>query len=129
MVRRLRYLWRAAMEILFVIVPVFIGVVWVIILIQMGKRVAEWADNNSKPVLSAPARVVTKRSATSGSVSQNTGGSVSTDYYATFELETGERMEFSLYGKDYGMLAEGDEGALTYQGTRYHGFERKRRSS
>jgi hypothetical protein len=93
----------------------------------MGKQVAEWADNNSKPVLSAPARVITKRSETSGSVSRNTGGSVSTSYYATFELETGERREFSMYGKAYGLLAEGDEGTLTYQGTRYHGFERNRR--
>jgi hypothetical protein len=32
---------------------------------------------------------MTKRSATSGSLSQNTGGHVSTAYYATFELETG----------------------------------------
>jgi hypothetical protein len=116
-------------EILFVIVPVFIGVVFIIIAVQIGKQVAEWADNNSRPVLSVPARVVTKRSATSGSVSSNTGGSVSTSYYATFELEGGERKEFSLYGKDYGMLAEGDEGTLTYQGTRYHGFQRGGRPS
>jgi hypothetical protein len=118
-----------AVEILFVIVPVFIGVVFIIILVQIGKQVAEWAVNNRRPVLSVPARVVTKRSATSGNVSQTTGGHVSTAYYATFELETGERKEFSLYGKEYGLLAEGDDGILTYQGTRYHGFERSGRSS
>jgi hypothetical protein len=67
---------------------------------------------------------VTKRSATQGSVSSNTGGSVSTWYYATFELETGERIEFSMGGKEYGMLAEGDDGTLSYQGTRYRGFQR-----
>jgi hypothetical protein len=116
-------------EILFVIVPIFFVVVVVIIVFQIAKQAAEWADNNSKPVLSAPARVITKRTATSGSVSQNAGGQVSTAYFATFELETGERMEFSIYGNAYGMLAEGDQGTLTYQGTRYHGFERKRRST
>ena len=41
------------------------------------------------------------------------------------ELKGGERMEFGLYGKDFGLLVEGDEGVLTYQGTRYHGFDRR----
>lgn len=45
-------------------------------------------------------------------------------YYVTFEVESGDRMEFSVYGKEYGMLAEGDEGKLTFQGSRYLGFER-----
>jgi Uncharacterized protein conserved in bacteria (DUF2199)/Protein of unknown function (DUF2500) len=39
---------------------------------------------------------------------------------------TGDRREFSISGNEYGMLAEGDEGRLTYQGTRYRGFERGR---
>ena len=41
-----------------------------------------------------------------------------------FEVESGDRMEFSVYGEEYGMLAEGDEGKLTFQGSRYLGFER-----
>ena len=48
----------------------------------------------------------------------------STSYYVTFEVESRDRMEFSVYGKEYGMLAEGDEGKLTFQGSRYLGFER-----
>jgi hypothetical protein len=115
-------------DILFVIVPVFIGIVFVIVIgtfiFMAVKGLAEWSHNNSQPVLSVPARVVAKRTATSGSASSNIGGSVSTSYYATFELESGERLEFSLYGKGYGLLVEGDEGTLTYQGTRYHGFQR-----
>ena len=27
-------------------------------------------------------------------------------------------------GRDYGLMAEGDEGRLTFQGTRFLGFER-----
>jgi hypothetical protein len=111
-------------EILFVIVPVFIGIVFLFVLFQIGKGVAEWANNNSLPVLSAPARVVAKRTETHGNMSTNTAAQVSTYYYVTFELDDGDRKEYSLYGTDYGMLAEGDEGTLTYQGTRYHGFER-----
>jgi hypothetical protein len=113
---------------LFTIVPVFIGGVFVIVIgtitLKAAQGVAEWSHNNSQPVLSIAARVVGKRTATSGQVSPNAGGQVSTSYFATFELASRERLEFSLYGKDFGLLAEGDEGILTYQGTRYKGFQR-----
>jgi hypothetical protein len=33
-------------------------------------------------------------------------------------------MEFGVRDTEYGMLAEGDTGKLTFQGTRYLGFER-----
>jgi hypothetical protein len=55
------------------------------------------------------------------------GQPLSTYYYVTFELDDGERREFSVDGNDYGMLVEQDGGMLTHQGTRYHGFERNRR--
>ena len=48
----------------------------------------------------------------------------STSYYATFQVESGDRMELLLNGREYGLLAEGDRGWLTFQGTRYLGFER-----
>ena len=47
-----------------------------------------------------------------------------TSYYDTFEVESGSRMELAVSGEEYGMLAEGDRGRLTFQGTRYKGFER-----
>lgn len=48
----------------------------------------------------------------------------STSYYATFQVESGDRMELHVSGAEYGMLAEGDTGKLTFQGTRYLGFVR-----
>lgn len=48
-----------------------------------------------------------------------------TTYYVTFQVESGDRMELCLSGEEYGMLVEGDRGNLTFQGTRYVGFERK----
>jgi hypothetical protein len=48
----------------------------------------------------------------------------STTYYATFEVESGDRLEFTVSGKEYGMLVEGDIGKLVFQGTRYHSFDR-----
>ena len=50
--------------------------------------------------------------------------SSSTFYYTTFEVESGDRMELAVSGQDFGMLAEGDTGRLTFQGTRFKGFER-----
>ena len=49
----------------------------------------------------------------------------STSYYVTFEVDSGDRIEFSMSGSEYGMLIEGDAGTLNFQGTRYFGFERK----
>ncbi|WP_412531053.1 DUF2500 family protein [Faecalibacillus sp. TM498] len=45
-------------------------------------------------------------------------------YYVIFEVESGVWMEFSVYGKKYGMLAEGDERKLIFQDSRYLRFER-----
>ncbi|MFC0560124.1 DUF2500 domain-containing protein [Halalkalibacter alkalisediminis] len=36
--------------------------------------------------------------------------STSTTYYITFEVESGDRMELKLSGKEYGLMAEGDVG-------------------
>ena len=47
-----------------------------------------------------------------------------TSYYATFQVESGDRIEFLVSGTEYGMLAEGDSGKLTFQGTRYLNFQR-----
>ena len=48
-----------------------------------------------------------------------------TSYYATFQVESGDRMEFEISDMEYGMLAEGDSGELTFQGTRYLNFRRE----
>jgi hypothetical protein len=110
---------------LFTIVQVFIGIVFLVIAAQAARGVAEWVRNNTMPVESVPARVVAKRADTWGSGGSHARGRVRTSYFATFELKSGERMDFHLYGRDYGLLVEGDEGVLTYQGTRYHGFGRR----
>ena len=33
-------------------------------------------------------------------------------------------MEFYIHGQEYGLLIEGDRGNLSFQGTRYLGFDR-----
>ena len=44
--------------------------------------------------------------------------------YVTFQVESGDRIEFIVTGSEYGMLAEGDRGKLSFQGTRYFSYER-----
>ena len=111
-----------------IVVPLFFIIVFAFLIFNIVKGIKEWSYNNKQPVLSVAAGVVAKRSHTSGSANSH-GGHVhhhtSTSYYVTFEVESGDRMEFRVSGKEYGLLAENDIGKLTFQGTRYHEFERK----
>lgn len=112
------------------------GIIFVIVIgsfiVSAIKGVGTWNKNNHSPQLMVSAKVVTKRADTSYSSHPNAGDTtgahgystfVDTWYYATFEVESGDRMEFSVTGSEYGMLAEGDTGRLTFRGTRYLGFE------
>ena len=98
------------------------------------RGLGEWNKNNHSPRLTVNAKVVTKRvnvthhhHANAGDVTGAHGysSSSSTSYYATFEVDSGDRMELSVNGSEYGLLAEGDRGRLSFQGTRYLGFERE----
>ena len=99
-----------------------------VILVTAVRGLLQWNQNNHSPRLTVPAVVAAKRTATTHS-HHNTGGAAhvtsSTTYYATFQVESGDRMELRLSGAEYGMLAEGDRGRLTFQGTRYLSFERE----
>ena len=90
------------------------------------RGISQWNKNNHSPRLTVPATVVAKR--TNISHSHHAGhhhhGSSSTSYYATFQVESGDRMELHLAGHEFGLLVEGDRGKLTFQGTRFLGFER-----
>lgn len=95
------------------------------------QNIRQWQRNNASPVLSEPAILIAKRLDVQHHA-QQTGPDqmgqsyASTFYYITFELEDGHRIEFRVKNDDYGLLAEGDHGLLTYQGTRYLDFERNK---
>ena len=100
-----------------------------VILVTAVRGLLQWNKNNHSPRLTVPAAVVAKRASTTHS-HHNTGGGAahttsSTTYYATFQVESGDRMELHVSGTEYGMLAEGDCDKLTFQGTRYLSFERE----
>ena len=105
----------------------FVGVFLLVagmIIVTLVRSASEWSANNHSPVLSVDAKVVSKRTNVSAHANQNGGHSSSTIYYVTFQVESGDRMELSVKSSEYGMLAEGDSGRLTFQGTRFLGFER-----
>lgn len=83
--------------------------------------------NDASPRLTVQARVVSRRQeVTHHARSMNDGilRSSTTRYFVTFQVESGDRLELQLDGSDFGMLAEGDEGRLSFQGTRFLEFQR-----
>lgn len=103
---------------------VFLGILVVTLGGSIIKTLGEQGRNQAAPVLSAEAHVVTKRAEV-----RSRGKSHATDYYATFGLDSGARVEFELSGEEYGLLAEGDRGELRYQGTWFLGFNRQASSA
>lgn len=107
----------------FLFITVFVIVIGTFVVMAV-RGVGTWSKNNASPRLTVSAEVATKRTNVSHHHHQDSMSHTSTTYYATFQVESGDRMEFSVSGAEYGMLAEGDQGSLTFQGTRYLGFER-----
>ena len=112
-------------QIMFLIV---FGIAMSSVLMTTIRSMKEWNKNNHSPRLTVPVIVVTKRTDVSRRRHRGANGHhhhhTSTTYYATFEVESGDRMELQLEGFEYGLLVEGDHGKLSFQGTRYLGFER-----
>lgn len=109
------------------IFPLLFMIIVGVILFKFFKGVAQWRHNNKQPILTVNSKVVSKRTKTSRQMHNfrdNQHHHAINDFYATFEVENGERLELLLTGKEYRELEEGDVGKLTFQGTRYHNFER-----
>jgi len=104
-----------------IMVPVMFVLVFGIIIVTMVRGIGEWNKNNHSPKLTVPVTVVAKRSDVDRGIETM---HTFTSYYVTFQVESGDRMEFEVSDMEYGMLAEGDSGELTFQGTRYLNFQR-----
>lgn len=110
-------------DMMFTFGPIFIGLVFLlifgVIFMAIFSAIKEGVKNNKSPLLTVPAEVAAKRIDVRGDHSRTT-------YYITFEVQSGDRMEFSIEGKEYGQLVEQDVGLLSFQGTRYISFERQK---
>jgi hypothetical protein len=110
----------------------FFGVFILVIgtfIVFLVKGLSQWSKNNASPVLTVEAKVVAKRADVSDYLDSDSDGMThrhsNTSYYVTFQVESGDRMELHVPDQEFGMLAEGDRGRLTFQGTRYQGFSRE----
>ena len=104
-----------------IMVPAMFVLVFGIIIVTMVRGIGEWNKNNQSPKLTVPVTVVAKRSDVHRGIETM---HTFTSYYVTFQVESGDRMEFEISDMEYGKLAEGDSGELTFQGTRYLNFQR-----
>ena len=106
---------------IFKLFPIFFllvfGLAFGIILGSIVQNSKKNRANNAAPRLTCEATVVTKRTHVWGDHSH-------TDYYVTFQFESGDRLELEIPHNQFGYLVEGDNGSLTFQGTRFFGFER-----
>lgn len=114
--------------------PIMFILIFIIIVFTFVKGIATWFKNNNSPRLTVSARIVAKRQNTTHNNQPNAGDISgahgfhtisSTSYYVTFQVDSGDRMELSVSGSEYGVLAEGDKGQLTFQGIRYLTFDRE----
>ncbi|MCL1989180.1 MAG: DUF2500 domain-containing protein [Firmicutes bacterium] len=121
--------------ILAIIMFVMFVIFAIILIIRTAQNLAEWSNNNNSPLLTVSAHLVTKRMAVNHRQTLNNAnhnlndGNINqfnnvTIYFATFQVESGDRMEFRISDKDFGLLAENDFGNLTFQGSRFKHFER-----
>ena len=109
------------MDFMFGLFPIFFlatfGLVFGMIVSTLFKSAKQNHQNNNSPRVSSESTVVAKRTHVRGDHAHTT-------YFATFQFESGDRMELMIPYNQFGYLVEGDRGKLTFQGTRFLSFER-----
>ena len=94
------------------------GLVLAIFISTLVKAGKQNRKNNNSPRITSQATVVTKRTNVWGDHSH-------TNYYATFQFASGDRLELQIPHDRFGYLVEGDRGKLYFQGTRFLDFQRQ----
>ena len=94
------------------------GLVFGTIVSTLIKNGRQNRKNNASPRLTSEATVVSKRTHVWGDHAHTT-------YFATFQFESGDRLELEIPRDRFGYLVEGDDGKLHFQGTRFLDFERQ----
>lgn len=104
------------------LMPVFslaiFGLAFGIIISTLVKNGRQNRKNDASPRLTSEATIVTKRTHVRGDHAHTT-------YFATFQFESGDRLELEIPRDRFGYLVEGDRGKLHFQGTRFLNFERQ----
>ena len=91
--------------------PVIFILIFIMIIFTLAKGISTWHKNNNSPRLTVSARIVAKRQNTTYHNQPNAGDTSgahgyhttsSTTYYVTFQVESGDRIEMSVSGSEYG---------------------------
>lgn len=119
-------LMNAVFPLLFLIVFIFIISTIIGSFVSRAKRERK---NDASPRVTANAKVVSKRMQVGENRQRHSNDDMMhsytySKYFATFEFDSGDRLELPVDGSEYGLLVEGDTGKLTFQGTRYLSFSR-----
>ena len=120
------------MGLMFDLFPVMFFLVFLFIMgtfvVTAVSGISRWNKNNNSPRLTVEATVVAKRGNTTRHHHHGANGHMhhtyNNTYYATFQFASGDRIELQMTGHEFGLIVEGDKGNLTFQGTRFLGFER-----
>lgn len=102
----------------------FAALFFILFFAVFAKNIAQWFKNENSPRLTVPAKIVDMQRKTHHHHS-NGHHHHTHSYHVTFEVESGDRMELKVSRSEYDMLTVGDSGKVSFQGTRYLGFERK----
>ena len=94
------------------------GIIFGSIVSSLVKNRKQERKNDASPRLTSEATIVTKRTHVRGDHAHTT-------YFATFQFESGDRLELEIPRDRFGYLVEGDRGRLHFQGTRFLNFERQ----
>ncbi|GMK39577.1 membrane protein [Paenibacillus sp. CCS19] len=103
----------------------FGGTLFIIVVGAFGyviiKGLSGWASNNAAQIMTKRCKVTDKRTEVWGGSGES---SANTSYYITFEFEDHSRIELPIRDNQFGLISVGDQGNLTYQGTRFKAFNR-----
>ncbi|MBR5004790.1 MAG: DUF2500 domain-containing protein [Erysipelotrichaceae bacterium] len=88
----------------------------------------QWNQHQQSPQCTVYATVASKRTSIIY-LSETDHHHISKRYFVSFETANGDQMEFRVAGPEYRMMAEGDEGMLSFQGTLYLEFEIKKQEN
>ena len=120
------------MDFMFGLFPIMFFLVFFLVIgtfiFSAVQGISRWNKNNNSPRLTVEATVVAKRGNTTRHHHHGANGHMhhtyNNTYYATFQFVSGDRIELQMAGHEFGLIIEGDKGNLTFQGTRFLGFER-----
>ena len=100
----------------------FVVLFFILFFAVLTKNIAQWIKNENSPRLTVPAQIVDKQRKTHHHHA-NGHHHHTHSYHVTFQVASGDRMELKVGRSEYDMLIVGDSGRVSFQGTRYLGFE------